>query len=145
MNGRRLVAGAAGGVAGGIVFGVMMQVMGMLGMVAALVGQDSIVVGWAVHLAISVALGLGYAVILGPLIQGWGRAVAFGALYGLGAWVAGALIAMPAMLGMPVMEVGSMQLQSLVGHLIYGAVLGAVYQAVGQRVPDPELSSRLGR
>jgi uncharacterized membrane protein YagU involved in acid resistance len=143
MNSKRLVAGVAGGLVGGVVFGVMMQMMGMLGMVAALVGQEgSIAVGWVVHLAISVAFGLGYAVILGAFVDGWARAVAFGALYGVGAWVAGALVAMPAMMGMPVLQVGAMQLQSLVGHLVYGVVLGAVYQAVGQRATAPEPSYR---
>ncbi len=54
---RRLTAGVAGGLAGGLVFGMMMQVMGMMGMIAQLVGSTSVAVAWVVHLAISAFFG----------------------------------------------------------------------------------------
>jgi hypothetical protein len=41
--------------------------------------------------------------------------------------VLGPLLIMPAMLGMPLVQINSMTLMSLVGHLIYGAVAGAGY------------------
>lgn len=47
--------------AGGILFGALMHMMGMLEMVAGLVGQDSTGVGWVVHLGISALFGIGYA------------------------------------------------------------------------------------
>lgn len=53
----RLIAGVAGGLAGGIVFGVLMQMMDMMGMVAMLVGSESIAVGWLVHLFNSALFG----------------------------------------------------------------------------------------
>ena len=39
--GRRVVGGVVGGLAGGLVFGALMGMMGMLPMVAGLVGSDS--------------------------------------------------------------------------------------------------------
>jgi uncharacterized membrane protein YagU involved in acid resistance len=123
---RRVAAGAVGGLMGGLVFGMMMQVMGMITMVAMLVGSDSAAVGWVVHLAISVALGAGFGLISIRGLDSWGRGIGMGVAYGVVWWVLGALVAMPARLGMPVFMVNTMALQSLMGHLIFGAVLGAV-------------------
>ena len=52
-----------------------------------------------------------------------------GAAYGVLLWVVGALTLMPLMLGMNdmVLVVGSTQLLSLMGHIIFGMILGAVY------------------
>jgi uncharacterized membrane protein YagU involved in acid resistance len=110
----------------------MMQMMGMIGMVAGLVGHDSAGVGWIVHLGISLLFGLGYGLIFGSASTSWGRAVGFGATYGLAWWVLGALLIMPALLGMPVFQVGAPQVQSLVGHLVYGIALGLVFHALVQ-------------
>lgn len=132
MNPKRLTAGVAGGLAGGLLFGIMMQAMGMLGMIAGLVGEDSAGVGWVVHLAISALFGLIYAVTLGRASTSWGRALVLGALYGVVWWALGALLIMPAWMGMPVFQVGQPQLQSLVGHLVYGVMLGAVFQPMTQ-------------
>ncbi|WP_201791060.1 hypothetical protein [Nesterenkonia sp. PF2B19] len=48
-----------------------------------------------------------------------------GAGYGVVLWVVGALLIMPAMLGMPVFMINAMTLQSLVGHLVFGLVAAA--------------------
>lgn len=50
-------AGIVGGLAGGVVSGMMMQMMGMIPMVAMLVGSESVVVGWIVHLIIAAFIG----------------------------------------------------------------------------------------
>lgn len=115
--------------------------MGMLGMVAGLVGQESTGVGWVVHLAISLLFGLVYGLTFGAASSSWGRAVGFGAIYGVIWWVLGALLIMPAWMGMPIFQVGDMQLQSLVGHLVYGIALGVVFHALvralaGRAVPS---------
>ena len=121
--GRRLLAGVLGGLAGGLVFGVLMTMMGMLPMIASLVGSSSPVVGFGVHLVISVLIGWGLTVPFARLLSGYGRAVLVGLAYGVVWWVLGALVIMPAMLGMPLFMVDGMALMSLVGHLAYGAIL----------------------
>lgn len=73
--GRRVTAGVTGGIAGGMVFGVLMAMMGMLPMIASMVGSDSAVVGFGVHLVISVLIGLGLTVPLSGLLTTYGRAV----------------------------------------------------------------------
>lgn len=125
--------GAVGGLAGGVVFGLLMQGMGMIPMVAMLVGSESVAVGWVVHLAISAAFGIGFAVVLGSAASTLVRSVVLGLGYGVVWWVLGALLLMPARLGMPVLELSTTAWQSLVGHLLYGLVLGLVYVTLARR------------
>ena len=122
-----VVRGAVGGLAGGIIFGMLMQMMGMITMVAMLVGSESAAVGWLVHLAISAFLGALFGAVLGPRSRTYRTALGYGLAYGALWWVLGALIAMPAKLGMPLFAINTTALQSLMGHLIFGAVLGAAF------------------
>jgi uncharacterized membrane protein YagU involved in acid resistance len=127
-GGRAVVMSAVSGIGGGIVFGIMMAMMGMLPMVAMLVGRTDPVTGWVVHLLISAAFGAAYGlatvVLKLPLTNPVGLIA--GAVAGVVFWVAGALIAMPLMLGMTemVFQVGQPQIMSLIGHLIYGVITG---------------------
>lgn len=128
--GRRVTAGVLGGLAGGLVFGVLMATTGMLPMVAALIGSDSAAVGFGLHLVNSVIIGLGLTVVLGGMLTGYGRGAVLGLLYGAVWWVLGALLIMPLMLGMPIFAVNTMALVSLMGHLVYGPILGLVAERV---------------
>ncbi len=125
--------GILGGLAGGVVFGVMMQALGMMGMIAMLVGSESIAVGWVVHLAISALFGAAYGVVVAPRISGWGAGLGTGVAYGALLWVIGPLLLMPARMGMPVFTIDTTALQSLLGHLVFGLVLGAVVVALARR------------
>lgn len=125
--------GVAGGLAGGLVFGVLMQMMGMIGMIAMMVGSDSVVVGWLIHLAISAFIGATFALLVGRRIAGFGPGVLFGIGYGIVWWVLGGLIAMPAALGMPVFQINQTSLISLMGHMIFGAILGLTFAALNRR------------
>lgn len=133
LTGTSLVHGVAGGLAGGLVFGVLMQMMDMMPMVAMLVGSEAVAVGWVVHLAISAFIGAVFAVILGSRVSSLASGLGLGVAWGLIWWVLGALIAMPARLGMPLFEINTMSLQSLMGHVLFGAVLGAVVAVLGRR------------
>ncbi len=132
---QRLTAGVAGGLAGGLVFGVMMQVIGMIGMIAQLVGSTSVAVAWVVHLAISAFFGAAFAVLLADRLRGPGMALGLGAVYGVVLWVVGPLLLMPAFMGMPVFVVDQMALMSLIGHVAFGVVLGVVAWAMLRRRP----------
>ncbi|MEX0659713.1 MAG: hypothetical protein WD080_11320 [Egibacteraceae bacterium] len=141
MDSKRLLGGIVGGLAGGVMFGALMHMMGMMGMIAGLVEQDSAGVGWAVHLAISTLFGVGYALTLGGASRSWAHAVGLGAVYGVVWWVAGALLIMPAYMGMSVFQIGQMQMQSLMGHLLYGLALGLVFQAFTQSSEQRHVAS----
>ncbi|AFZ66244.1 hypothetical protein [Deinococcus peraridilitoris] len=145
MNTQNLKAGVVGGLAGGVVFGVMMATMGMLPMIASLVGSESAAVGLLVHLLISAVIGLGFALVLGERVRGTGSAAGLGALYGLAWWVLGPLLMMPVMMGMGPQFASALSmpnLMSLLGHLIFGVVLGVTYAAMaGRTVPRTRLTS----
>ncbi len=129
----RVLNGVIGGIAGGVVFGALMQMMGMMGMIAQLVGSNSLAVGWVVHLAISAFIGATFAILLGSRVTGLGLGALLGMLYGAVWWVLGALVAMPAMMGMPVFQLNAMAWQSLAGHLVFGLILGLVFAALSRR------------
>ncbi|MDP9407800.1 MAG: DUF1440 domain-containing protein [Actinomycetota bacterium] len=104
----------------------MMQMMGMMGMIAGLVGSQSVAVGWVVHLLISAVFGAAFGVLLGSAVKGVGSGVGLGAVYGVVLWVVGPLLLMPAMMGMPLFMINSMTLSSLLGHVVFGVLLGGV-------------------
>ena len=124
--GRRITAGAIGGIAGGLVFGVLMAMMGMLPMIASMVGSDSAVAGFGVHLVISVLIGLGLTVPFVGLLKSYGRGALICLAYGALWWVLGPLLIMPTVLGMPVFMIDATAGWSLMGHLIYGVILAVV-------------------
>lgn len=97
-----------------------------------------IALGWAAHLMIGVALAFGYALVSSRLP---GPAIARGALYAIAPWLTAQLAVMP-MMGMPLFS-GSMMVAmgSLIGHLVYGAVVGAI---VGERASVPALRTARG-
>lgn len=123
---RRVLAGVVGGIAGGLVFGMLMAMMGMLPMIASLVGSDSPYIGFGIHIMISIVIGLGLTVLFGGFLTGYVRGALIGFAYGALWWVLGPLLIMPIMLGMSPFVFDANSLPSLMGHLIYGVILGLV-------------------
>ena len=126
------------GLAAGVLFGVLMQfVLDVMGTVGALyTGQASIAVGWVVHLAHSLiaALLYGYVVDQVELLSGARKSLGQGLLVGLGygvlLWLLGASVLMPLWtnaLGITALTVPNIGLQRLIGHLVFGSVLGISY------------------
>jgi len=130
----RVAHGVAGGLLGGLVFGVMMQAGGMLPVVAGLVGSESVAVGWLVHLAISAVIGALFGLLLAGRVRGAvGTGALLGVAYGALWWVLGPLLVMPLAMGMPPFTVDAMALQSLLGHLVFGALLGLTVALLQRR------------
>jgi len=129
---QRFIGGVVGGIVGGLVFGAMMGLMGMLSMVAMVVGSESAAVGFLYHMFNSVIIGAVFGFVFGNLSYTYGQGAAWGLLYGAIWWVLGPLVLMPLMLGMGLqfgMAFTPPMLMSLVGHLIYGLLTGLVYVA----------------
>ncbi len=138
MNAKTLTWGVYGGLPGGVVFGAIMGVMGMLPMIGKMVGQPSAAGGAVVHLANSAIIGAGFAVILGRFVSGIGSGLTAGLLYGGAWWFLGPLTLMPLFMGMGLgvnwnASAAASMLPSLMGHMVYGAVLGVAYAALRQR------------
>jgi uncharacterized membrane protein YagU involved in acid resistance len=130
-----LVHGVVAGLVGGSVFGVQMAVGGMLPMVAQMIGSDSVVVGFILHLIISAVIGATYGLIAPRLPGGWLITIGAGIVFGVIWWILGALIIMPLVLGMSamVLVIEDMQLMSLVGHVTFGIITATVYTLIAQR------------
>lgn len=142
--GQKIRNGAIGGVAGGIVFGILMGMMGMLPMVGMLAGSSSPAVGFAVHMVISIIIGIGFALVLGGFATTTGKSIIAGLLYGMFWWFMGPLTLMPLMMGMGTQwsaEAMGKAMPSLMGHLIYGAILGFTFARL-TRHPANEVSPR---
>jgi len=145
MNLNHVKHGIYGGLAGGAVFGVLMGMMGMLSMIAGMLGSSSALVGFVVHMMISAGIGASFAVLFGRVASTLPNAVVSGLGYGLAWWVLGPLTLMPLMMGMGLgvnwtASAMTAAMPSLMGHLVYGGILGVVYvklqrgaHAVGHR------------
>jgi len=125
-----ILSGVIAGLGGGLVFGMMMAMMSMLPMVAGLIGSDNVVVGFMVHMVISAVIGASYGFIAPRLPSSWMMTIGAGIVYGVIWWVLGALVIMPLALGMGqmVLQIGDMQWLSLMGHIIFGVIMAAVYK-----------------
>ena len=132
MSARELKLGAYGGFAGGLIFGAMMGMMGMLPMIGSMIGQPTAAAGFGVHMVNSVIIGAGFAIAFGRFVNGTRSGVGLGLAYGGVWWILGPLTLMPLFMGMGFgvnwhVAAAAAMLPSLVGHLMYGGVLGLVY------------------
>jgi hypothetical protein len=145
-------SGVVAGLIAGLVFGMMMQMMNaptpeggqmpMMVMVAMVVGSKSITVGWLYHLFNSAVIGAIFGWLFGNRATSIGRGLTWGALYGIAWWILGGQVLMPLALGMPpfasvmMPAMRMVAIGSLVGHLIYGLILGGLF-AVFARTAKP--------
>ncbi len=132
MSVQNITYGVYGGLAGGVVFGAMMAMMGMLPMIGQMVGFPSASVGFGIHMVNSAIIGAAFALAFGGLVAGTGSGVGYGLGYGVIWWLLGPLTLMPLFMGMGFgvnwnLEAATNMIPSLVGHLIYGAILGCTY------------------
>lgn len=139
----RVAASTGAGLIAGVVFGLMMHMMtaptpeggqmSVMAMIGQIVGSPSVAVGWVYHLFNSAIIGAMFGLLLGDRVHGYGAGLSWGAAYGLAWWILGGLILMPVFLGMPAFAplmmpgMQMMAMGSLVGHLIYGVILGGLF------------------
>jgi hypothetical protein len=130
-----VIAGVTGGLMGGTFFGLILAFLGMLPRIAQLIGDNSANTGLVVHMLISAVFGGLFGLVFASRIKGFRSAVGLGLGYGVFWWVLGALVLMPLLLGMPPQlgsALSSMNLLSLLGHLVYGVATSATIMAMTQ-------------
>ncbi|MEW5701834.1 MAG: hypothetical protein AB1792_06355 [Candidatus Zixiibacteriota bacterium] len=136
MKTRNPILGALAGMAGGVAFGMLMGMMGMLPMVAQLVGSHSSVIGFLVHMINSALIGGAFGTLLGSKVRTPAQGAGWGAGYGVIWWFLGTLLIMPIWLGMPAqLHVEGMKnaMPSLMGHVIYGIITGITFDRLSHR------------
>ena len=147
MNFKSIQHGAIGGIAGGIVFGVMMGMMGMLPMIGQMAGSPTASAGFFVHLIISAFIGASFALIFQSRVKGAKGGLGYGAAYGILWWFLGPLTLMPAMMGMGIgvnwtIAPAVAMFPSLVGHTVYGLILGFTYVGFALRSDQTAIPTR---
>ncbi|UWG48926.1 putative membrane protein [Halanaeroarchaeum sp. HSR-CO] len=140
------VTGGVSGLFGGVAMGVLLQMMMtpvITTAIPAMYGTNGLVAGWIIHLFNSVVFGLAFAgaVVYLPGLSDYADRVTtstgLGVAYGVLLWIGAAAIVMPIWLGAvgfpnapPLPNFNPM---SLVGHVVFGAILGALFPALGNR------------
>jgi uncharacterized membrane protein YagU involved in acid resistance len=128
--------GLVASLVGGLLFSLIMLSTGTLPRVAAIVGGNSVLLGFVVHLIISVLIGMSYGFLFTHEAPDFGTSLAWGLVYGLLWWFLGPLTLFPLLLGGSVLwnlaAVGQV-LPSLLGHLIYGAATALVFTLLQRR------------
>lgn len=139
MDAQKLGIRPGRAVAAGIIGTAVMTVVGIW--VAPLMGMPAMnpadmlagamgsgpALGWIAHFMIGVVLAVIYAAVAARLP---GPPVVRGALYGIAPFLVAQIVVMP-MMGMPLFSGSAvMALGSLIGHLVYGGVVGVVYGPV---------------
>lgn len=122
--------GIVAGLAGGVLFTVVMVQIGFLSTVAGLVGGSSVVVGLLVHLVIAAVIGVAYGLLFIRRSHDAGSALGWGIAYGVLWWLLGPMTLLPTFLGDgPTWTVAAATeaYPALIGHIAYGAALGAVF------------------
>jgi uncharacterized membrane protein YagU involved in acid resistance len=127
---RALVGGGVAGVVGGWAFGRWMAAVHFYPLVAGLVHSASPEVGMALHFLIAVVIGASFGLLFQPDVRGLGSSMGWGLGYGIFWWFLGPLTLLPLLQGQPLdwsSEHGSDLFGSLVGHVVYGLLVGLVY------------------
>lgn len=128
-----------GGLLGGIVMGSYYQLStGLLLVIGSLYGVETALVGWILHLFHSAVFGLLFAAIcalprMGRLASGPLRTGLLGLGWGVVLWLVAAGVMMPAwltLLGDPT-PIPALTLDGLIGHALWGIVLGVAYWGLG--------------
>ena len=132
------LGGVTAGLAGGVVFGVVLtMVMPAIirRAIPAMVGLSGIAAGWAVHLAYSAVFGLVFAAVgVFDVPDAVGQNAGLGMGYGFVLWLVNIVVVWPLWLqavGFPAAPAfPNAAWTPLVGHVLYGLVLGFTYPFV---------------
>ncbi len=130
---RALLGGTLAGVVGGWAFGKWMAQVGFFPLIANLVGSSSRMVGEWLHFLIAVIIGITFAVLFQREVRGFGSSMVCGVAYGIFWWFLGPLTILPLWLRRPLdwsNDHASELFGSLVGHIVYGLLVGLIYAAV---------------
>lgn len=124
--GRSILAGLVGG----LLFSLIMYQIGFLKYVADLIGSNSTVTGFFVHLVISILVGTSYGLLFRRQSYDLGSALGWGVSYGFFWAILGPITLMPIFLGSsPQWTVSGVAsaFPNLIGHLIFGAGMGITF------------------
>jgi hypothetical protein len=132
MSGLNMKRAVLAGLAGTAAMTVLMHLAPLMGVppmnVGAMLGSvmgGIVALGWAAHVMIGVALAIIYAAVFAARLPG--PPAVRGMVYGVAPWLLAQLAVMP-MMGAGLFSGSALVAgASLMGHLVYGGVVGAIY------------------
>lgn len=130
--GRAIVAGGFAGTLAGFVFGQWVSSGNYFPLLAGYGELDSRTATVILHFAIALLIGATFGVLFQKDVRGYGSSMAWGLAYGIFWWFLGPLTLSHAAARLPLdwsAEQGSNLFSSLVGHILYGLMLGVTYAA----------------
>lgn len=138
-------SGAIAGFLATVVMGVAISSMNLPTMQNAIAGlygqQGNLIAGWIAHLVHGTAFGVLFAAFLADpglyrLTDWYWKTIVAGVVYGMVLAIVGAGLIMPiwlAFVGLPAPQIPNVTGPTLVWHLVYGLVLGALFPALQHR------------
>jgi len=130
---RALVAGGLAGIVGGWAFGQWMEKAHFFPLIADLVGSSSPGLGKTLHFVIAVIIGATFGLLFQRDVRGYGSSLGWGLAYGIFWWFLGPLTLKPLLRGHAPdwsLAQGQELFGSLMGHIVYGLIVGVIYAAL---------------
>jgi uncharacterized membrane protein YagU involved in acid resistance len=130
---RALVVGGLAGLVGGWAFGQWMAKVNHFPLIAGLIHLSSREAGAALHFVFACIIGASFGLLFQRDVRGYGSCLGWGLGYGMFWWFLGPMTLMPLWQGRRLdwsYQHGQALFGSLVGHIIYGLIVGVIYAAV---------------
>jgi len=132
-----LIIGGLGGLLGSWVFLRGIETAAFIPLVAGLMGSNSMVLGTILHYVVGTTIGISFGLLFYRDVLGTGSSLVWGLNYGLLWWAIGPLTLLPGLLRFEVHPDWSLVMAQavfapLVGHLLYGAVVGLFYALINR-------------
>ncbi|HXT35096.1 MAG TPA: hypothetical protein VN837_05925, partial [Chloroflexota bacterium] len=127
---RAVVVGGLAGLVGGWAYGKWMARVHYFVIIAGLVNRDADWVGVVIHYLIAIAIGASFGLLFQRDLRGAGSSLGWGFAYGILWWFLGPLTFLSILRRRPLnwsYEQAAAQFAPLVGHVIYGLLLGLIY------------------
>jgi uncharacterized protein (DUF2062 family) len=128
--GRAIVAGGLAGTFGGLIFGRWMSEGDFFPLLAGVGELHSRTANITLQFVVALFIGATFGMLFQRDIRGYGSSMGWGLGYGIFCWFLGPLTLLPIAARVPLdwsAEHGSELFGSLVGHILYGLILGVAY------------------
>jgi hypothetical protein len=130
---RAIVVGGLAGIVGGWAFGQWMAKVNHFPLIAGLIHLSSRNAGVALHFVFAFIIGASFGLLFQRDVRGYGSCLGWGLGYGIFWWFLGPMTIMPLWQGRSLdwsYYHGQELFGSLVGHIVYGLIVGVIYAAV---------------
>ncbi len=131
--GRAIVAGGLAGTLGGLIFGRWVSSGDYFPLLAGFGELSSRSTTIFLHFAVALLIGVTFGLLFQRDVRGYGSCMGWGLGFGIFWWFFGPLTILRLASGMPLdwsAEQGSAVFGSLVGHILYGLILGVAYATI---------------